>query len=310
MFSLLVALTMYLTMAPAVPQVTLQDFRAKPSARSLPIAAGRKVETGPIMKDKKRLGVATSARAVEVVDWKSGKPLFEKNADEALPIASITKLMTALVALSGQPDWHKVIEISGSDDRPGGIAYVAPGERVTVEQLFHLSLIASANNATIALARSTGMTESEFVAEMNAMAKAIGMRNASFADPTGLDPANAASARDVALLIKTALLRTEIREAVAQDSYRSATKAGREFAVRNTDELLSSFLNRPPYAFFGGKTGYLEEAGYCLGAAAQNSDGNRVIAVVLGTSSKEQRFREVKALLHWAFDVYEWPSVK
>jgi D-alanyl-D-alanine carboxypeptidase (penicillin-binding protein 5/6) len=199
------------------------------------------------------------------------------------------------------------VQILGSDERPGGIAYVAPGERVSVEQLFHLSLVASANNATIALARSTGLAPEAFVEKMNEMAAAIGMHNAHFTEPSGLDPANVASARDVALLIKTALLRPEIRDVVVQDVYRFRTLGGREAAVRSTDELLGSFLTRPPYVFFGGKTGHLDEAGYCLAAAASNLKGDRVIAVVLGSATKEQRFREVKALLHWAFDVYDWP---
>jgi D-alanyl-D-alanine carboxypeptidase len=305
MFSFLVALTLYAAFQPVRSSVPVEAYL--PRTEGPPKAAQVRAATGPVKKDPGRLGIATTARAAAVVDWETGTTLFEKNADAPMPIASITKLMTALVVLSTVPDWDKDVLVLGSDHRPGGIPYVAPGERIAVRDLFNLSLIASANNATVALARSTGLTPEEFVARMNVMASAIGMRNARFADPTGLDPGNVASARDVAALIKKSLSSPEIRDALRMPTYAFTARTGRYHAVRSTDYLLWSFLNRPPYAFLGGKTGFIDEAGYCFGAAAQNGDG-KAVAVVLGAPTKGDRFREVKGLLYWAFDAYEWPK--
>jgi D-alanyl-D-alanine carboxypeptidase (penicillin-binding protein 5/6) len=322
MFSFLVAITLYIALAPlssgaeTAPAAVNGLPAAGPADRLaermfLPLSGPsdrREASAAPVKKDDSRLGVETSAKAVAVVDWLTGTPLFEKNAGDPLPIASITKLMTALVVLDREPDWNAETTYLGSDERPGGIPYLAPGERIAVGDLFNLSLVASANGATVALARSTGLSAQDFVAEMNAKAAELGMESARFADPTGLDPANVASARDVAVLIRHALDREMIHDAVMRRTYEFTALSGRPHAVRNTDELLGSFLDAEPYRFLGGKTGFLHEAGYCFGAAAENGDKGRVIAVVLGAPTKEQRFREVKSLLYWAFDAYSWPQ--
>jgi D-alanyl-D-alanine endopeptidase (penicillin-binding protein 7) len=300
---------MYLVLSPAQPALSVQDYRPVDTRASLPLAAEKpRPPTAPYKKDPTRLGLDARARAATVVDWDSGATLFEKNADDRLSIASITKLMTALVVLSDGVDLAKPVEILGSDHRPGGIPYVAPGEQVTVDDLLHLSLVASANNATVALARSSGKSLEEFAARMNAMAAEIGMRDAQFVEPTGLDPKNSASARDVAVLVRRALSDPKISEIATLRSYAFTAVTGRHHAVRSTDELFGSFLDKPPYTFLGGKTGYLDEAGYCFGAAAENG-GNKVVAVVLGAGSRDERFKEVKSLLYWAFDAYEWPKV-
>jgi D-alanyl-D-alanine carboxypeptidase len=135
------------------------------------------------------------------------------------------------------------------------------------------------------------------------------MTNSNFVEPSGLDPENRASARDVAALIRAALSSPTINAIVSTREYSFVAKDGRPHVVRSTDELLGSFLTRPPYEFLGGKTGYLDEAGYCFGAAARDGRGNRLIAVVLGAPSKDQRFAEVKSLMYWAFDAFEWPAV-
>lgn len=309
MFSLLVALTMYMTFAPTKPGLTAADYRP-PRRATLPLAATaarQVVQSAPTKKDPTRIGVETSARAALVADWKTGTALFEKNADEPQAIASITKLMTALVVLGEDPAWDAEVEVKAGDERPGGVPYLIPGERVTVRDLFNLSLVASSNGATVALARSTGLSEEAFAAKMNDVAATIGMTGSSFTEPTGLDATNVATARDVAILLRTALGKEEIRETVAKREYRFVAKTGLSHAVRSTDELLGGFLSKDPYHFLGGKTGYIEEAGYCFAAAAENGNGDGVIAVVLGTPTKEKRFKEVKSLMFWAFDAYAWP---
>ena len=310
MFSLLVALTMYMTFSPATPGLSMSEFRP-PRRATLPLAAlaaRPSFPAAPVKKDPNRLGVETSAKAVVVADWKTGMALYEKNADTPQPLASITKLMTAMVVLDRDPDWDAVMDVRAGDERPGGVPYLIPGEHVTVEDLFNMSLVPSANGATVALARSTGYSVAEFVAKMNETAAAIGMIGATFTEPTGLDSGNVATARDVAILVRKALERKEISDVVTKPEYRFTAKTGMNHAARSTDELLGSFLDKAPYRFLGGKTGFIEEAGYCFGAAAENANGDGVIAVVLGAPTKELRFREVKSLIYWAFDAYAWPS--
>lgn len=307
MFSFLVALTMFLTFSPAKPAVKVADFHPAPRA-SLPLAGNAPTQPGPVKKDPNRLGVVTTAAAAYVADWNTGTVLYEKNADTPQPIASITKLMTALVVLGSNPDWGKQIEVLPNDEPPGGAAYLIPGEVVTVRDLFNLSLVASSNGATVALARSTGLSPEDFAKRMNETAASIGMTDSSFVEPVGLNSDDSASARDVSRLVRAALSHPEIHDAVVQKEYHLTTKSGSQRTVRSTDELLGSFLDKPPYAFLGGKTGYIQEAGYCFGAAAQNAQGNGVVAVVLGADTKELRFKEVKSLMYWAFDAYSWPE--
>ncbi len=312
MFSFLVALAMYVTLTPGKPVVSVNDFRPFfPRVRSLPLAAAIShpiMPQAPKKKDETRLGIETTARAAAVLDWKTGAPLFEKNADEPMAIASITKLMTGIVVLSQKPDWKKHIEFLHEYEPPGGVQYLFPGEEVTVEDLFNMSLVASSNGATVALARSTGLTSDEFVEKMNEMATKLGMTMSHFTDPTGLDATDTASARDVALLIRTALTYPEIQAAVSRKVYAFRAVTGLDHAVRSTDELLGSFLDVAPNRFLGGKTGFIQEAGYCFGSAAENANGDRVIAVVLGAESKDLRFKEAKSLIFWAFDAYQWPA--
>jgi D-alanyl-D-alanine endopeptidase (penicillin-binding protein 7) len=309
MFSFLVALALYMSFSPSHPEATIERFL--PQTRAfLPIAHAADEDSklmAPVKKDSLRIGVETSARAALVVDWRTGVPLFEKDADTAYPIASITKLMTALVVLDHGTDMDAMIEIVGNDMRSGSVPYVIPGDRVSVRDLMHVSLISSGNGATIAFARSTGMSLEDFAARMNSLAVELGMQNAHFVEPTGLDPENRASARDVAALIKAALENDLIRETVLRQEYSFTTEAGASRSIRTTDTLLSSGLALPPYGLLGGKTGFLPEAGYCFAAAARNGNGDRVIAVALGAPTIEARFREVKNMIYWAFDAYEWP---
>jgi len=309
MFSLLAALTLYIAFAPVQPALSVGDYLPRQLPRAhLTLAAKRDTVPPPVRKDPDRLGIETAAKAVSVIDWRSGSVLYEKNAGQPLPIASLTKLMTALTVLDGQPDFGRTVAFSADDQQAGDIPLLIPGESFTVADLFNLSLIASSNDATAALARSTGLTRAEFLAKMNSMAREIGMSQAEFYDVTGLDERNRASARDVALLVRKALSVDLIRETVSRQAYDFAPLGGSRRHVRSTDQLLESFLSRPPYSFLGGKTGYIDEAGYCFGAAAQNAAGDRVVAVVLGAASKEERFREVKKLIYWAFDAYAWPD--
>lgn len=270
---------------------------------SLPKAGQR----GPQKDETSRsLGIEITARAAIVIDKETGIILFKKNIESKFPIASLTKLMTALVFLDTAPDWNREIKLLKEDEKEGGIFYARAGEIVTIEDLFNMMLVGSVNNAALALARSTGLSQDEFIEKMNQKAITLGLKNTFFVDPAGLEPTNVSTAHDIALLVSSALTDDKIREVTVKKKYVfSPRNIKKTYYVKNTNELLWSFLNEEPYEIVGGKTGYLDEAKYCLAAEIENN-GHKIIAVVLGSDTIEDRFQEVKGLTFWTFDNYRW----
>jgi len=252
------------------------------------------------------LDVNTTAQSIVAVDVQSGKILYQKNPEEIRSIASITKLMTALVFLDKNPGWQKEFYTIAADRRSGNVIYLNTGEILTIKNLFYTALVASDNDAIMALVRATGMTEEQFVEQMNFKAKEIGLINTSFADPTGLKSENKASAADIAKLLNFALQNEEIKKATSTESYEfevfdKVKNKTRLIHLKNTDHLLGGYLN-----VIGGKTGYLEEAGYCLAVKLKGETNQEIIIVVLGSASIYDRFQDVKAVADWIFSNYKW----
>jgi D-alanyl-D-alanine carboxypeptidase len=270
---------------------------------------------GPERINHQSLGIETSAKSTIIIDVETGKILYEKNANQVLPIASLTKLMTALVFLnsrsgstrnSTQIDWEEIVTLIPQDQAEGATLFVNAGEKIKVKDLFYSMLVGSANNATKALIRSTGLTQGEFVEQMNQKAKDLELENTRFTEPTGLDPKNVSTTYEIALLAKKAFENEKIREATVMEKYIFRT-AGAEIqhTIKNTDKLLKTFLNQDSYKILAGKTGYLEEAGYCLISEVEK-DGHRIIGVILGSEKEEVRFLEMKGLVWWVFENYKW----
>ena len=258
------------------------------------------------IENNRSLGIETTARAAVVIDKETGVALFKKNIEEKLPIASLTKLMTALVFLDSEPDWDKEIKLLKEDEEEGGIFYARAGEEVRVEDIFNMMLVGSVNNAAMALARSTEMSQEDFVKKMNEKAQALKLKDTFFADPVGLEPTNVSTSYDVAILLSRALENDKIRETVVKKRYVfSPQNIKKTYYVKNTDELLWGFLNEKPYQIIGGKTGYLDEAKYCLAIEVENG-GHKIIVVVLGSNEIKDRFQEVKGLAAWTFENYNW----
>lgn len=270
---------------------------------SLPRAGLRVPEK---IAESKSLGIETTAKAALVYDVATGAILFEKNADEKLSLASITKLMTALVFLDTKSDWGKKIELKKEDDEEGGIFYARSPEKVERQELFNMMLVGSTNNAAIAISRSSGFSKEEFIEKMNEKSKELGLHSLSFVDPSGLNSENKGTAKDVSRLLFYALQNEKIREAVRQERYVFEVEESKKtYYIKSTDDLLSGFLNKDPYKVIGGKTGYTKEAGYNL-AVEIEKDGHRIIVVVLGSASANDRFNEVKGFSVWAFENYKW----
>ncbi len=272
----------------------------------LPVMAD--ADRTPRKIDPTSLGVITSAVSALVVDADSGAVLFQKNIEESRSIGSITKLMTSLLFLEGNPDLSAPSAIAPEDMRPGGRQHLSIGDTVTVRDLVLASLVSSDNSATMSLVRLSGMSEGDFVARMNEKAAEIGMKQTTFADPTGLSPENRSVAPDIVALLRAALSNETIRFATEQASATVTGASGRTYQLENTNELLDGFINQPPYKIVGGKTGFLPEAGYCLGVRMEKDNGKDLYVVVLGADSKEDRLKDVKALTVWAYKTFEWPA--
>jgi len=269
----------------------------------LPVIEDR--EVWPQRLDPESLGVAVTAASAIVVDRDSGAVLFEKNPDAVRAIASLTKLMTALVVLEQTPNLDAEVVIIAEDQVPATSTIFRIGDRVSMRDLLFASMIGSANDAARALARASGLARETFVARMNEMAGELGMPNTRFVEPTGLDARNVSTAREVSKLIDAARAIPILREATQTPVYRTRGSTQKSQFVRSTDLLLSSFINEAPYRIALAKTGSLAEAGFCFGSTVEEAE-HGVTVVVLGSQDHFSRFDDAKALAYWALTTWEW----
>lgn len=250
-----------------------------------------------------------SAPFAVLIDEPTGEILYAKNEKEKTPMASITKLMTASVFMELQNEgckdvlqcvstaWDKIITYNKADDLDGAKLYVNDGETMTIKDIFYSMLVGSANNAAKTLVENSGIEYNAFVEKMNKKAKEWRLENTEFKDPTGLNAGNVSTALDVANMARKILKNFEMLKATTISQYSFKTiNTGNAHTIKNTDNLL---LDKDLYVT-GAKTGFLNEAGYCLALKAKNkNDGREVIAVVLGEDSSEDRFVDVKKLIQW-----------
>lgn len=259
--------------------------------------------------DSSELGVKITSDNFIVVEPLSGFVIYEKNSREARPIASLTKLMTALVFLKQQINWDKEITMETSDFRPGAKPVLLLGDKVKVKDLFYAMLVASSNEASYALARSTGLSGEEFAKEMNLMARLLSMKDSSFVEPSGLSDDNRASAEDIVKLIQAAFSHSEIRKAGSLKQYQ-ATVIGTDIirSMESTDKILKEDfgIRDISYKIEAGKTGFTNSAGYCFASQIKDSQNRRLLVVVLNSASIYERFNDTKSLAYWVFNNYLW----
>jgi len=276
---------------------------------SLPIAGARTVEVRPAPPKKihpESIGMRTTAQSAFVADIASGKVLYEKNPHRVLPVASLTKLVTAMVFLDTDPDLTRTVIVKEEDQDHESRQVYPDGEVLTLEDVLRSMLVGSVNTSANILARVTG--GDAFIDAMNTKVKDdMGLQSPVFVDPTGLDPKNQASAADVAAILSKALSYDKIREfsQLREVVVHSATSK-KEYRVRSTNMLLSSYLNAKPYGIVVAKTGSLPEAGFNMAQVTKNEEGHQIVAVELGSTDTFSRFQDIKALTTWAFDTYRW----
>jgi len=290
----------------ALPVVTTQtiDISQFKDTGQIDLLERVYLSDAPFRKNNSSLGIEISAPSAMIVDKKTGLVLWQKNPNEVRSLASLTKLMTALVFLDNNPGWETEVMILESDYRNGGRRYVYAGEKVLLRDIFNTALVASSNDATMALARSTGLSPEDFINQMNLKAHNLGMLQSFFVEPTGLDPQNISSAQDVITLIQVSFNQPEIVNVTSKLLYSfDIINVPRSYTVENTNLLLKSYLR-----VMAGKTGYLDEAGYCLTSLIKGTKEQEIYLVVLGSDSEYNRFQEVKSLAQWTFDNYYWPN--
>jgi D-alanyl-D-alanine endopeptidase (penicillin-binding protein 7) len=263
-----------------------------------------KIIKSPLLKNylNKEEEVRVKAKRAVLYDPRANVFLYEKNADEVQAIASITKLMTALVILDQEPDWEKVYEIKKDDRREGGRIHLFLGDKVTIENLFNVSLVSSANTATLALVHALDLTEAEFVDLMNAKAKDLGLTKTHFADSVGLSSENVSTARELALLSKEAFSQEIIKKTLNQSKYSFLTEQGKMVEVESTDILLENKLEPSSLEIIIGKTGYTKEAGFCFSALYNDKNSGELITVVLNSETVFSRFDDSLKLSKWIYN--------
>ncbi len=250
-----------------------------------------------------------SAKSCILVDSATGKVLFEYNADEALPPASVTKIMTLLLVFealdSGTIKLTDMVSVSEHAASMGGTQiYLEPGEQMSVDELIKSVVVSSANDAATALAEYVCGSESSFVAKMNERAKELGMNNTHFENTNGLDDTaedHVTSARDIAVMSRELMTHKKIFDytTIWMDTVRGGT-----FGLSNTNRLLRTYSGCT-----GLKTGSTAKAKFCISATAERN-GLHLIAVIMGSPTRDERNELAAKLLDWGFANYAMFSDK
>jgi D-alanyl-D-alanine endopeptidase (penicillin-binding protein 7) len=241
------------------------------------------------------VGPELKSNAALVVDNATGEVLFEQKPGLVTPIASITKLMTALVVLDAQQPLDEVIEITQDDKWTGKGAFsrLPVGQKMSRADLMRLALMASENRASHTLARNYPGGRGAFIRRMNAKAKSLGMTQTKFEDPSGLSNNNVSSARDLAKLVAAASKQPVIREYSTLHSY-DVTLGKRRVTYRNTNLL----IGRPDWEINVQKTGFTNDAGECLVMQA-TIDERPVTMVFLDSFGKLTRTADARRMRKW-----------
>ncbi|MCL4746911.1 MAG: D-alanyl-D-alanine endopeptidase [Burkholderiaceae bacterium] len=285
---------------PAVKTVATR--RSKRARAAAPEARGADAAASPRVSVGQAIGLHSTQDPLElhssvalVIDQRSGETLFAKNSQAVLPIASITKLMTALVVLDAGLPLDEPLEISEADldTEKGTRSRLRFGTRLTRGELMQLALMASENRAAHALGRHFPGGIHAFVAAMNDKADALGMRDSYFVDPTGLSSRNVSNARDLARLVDAAYRYPQARE-YSTATQLSVANGSRQSAFRNTNRLIIS----PTWDIGLQKTGYISEAGNCL-VMQVSIEGRPLVLVLLDATGRLSRFGDAQRLRNW-----------
>ena len=244
-----------------------------------------------------------NCKSALLMEASTGRVLYEQNPDEALPPASVTKIMTLLLVMeaieAGKIKYTDMVRASANACSMGGSQiYLEENEEMSVEDMIKSVVIASANDAAVALAEHIAGTETAFVEMMNQKAKALGMKNTNFENTNGLDDTverHLTSARDIAIMSRELIKYPKITEysSIWMDSVRNG-----EFGLTNTNRLIRFYKGAT-----GLKTGSTSKAGFCISATAER-DGMTLICVIMGSPTRDIRNQAAVSLLDYGFANY------
>lgn len=258
----------------------------------------------PLVKAEETEDLAPNAKSAIMIEASTGEILFQKNKDEKLAPASMTKMMSMLLIMeeieNGNLKWDEMITTSEKASSMGGSQiFLKAGEKMTVEDLLKGVAIASGNDAVVALAERVSGSEEQFVKRMNTRAKDLGLKNTNFINATGLTADNHySSAYDMSLIAKELVRHEKILEFTGtyEDYLRKDTKS--PFWLVNTNRLV-----RFKEGVDGLKTGFTDEAGYCL-TATMKKDNMRLITVVMKEENTSKRSADTTKMLDYGFNIY------
>ena len=281
------------------PKAVSAAARRRAAARNRAAAAARTLKEAqqPRFKldDFGSLVPDLRAEAAIIYDPLTGEVLWEENSQNLRSIASITKVMTAVVFLEDSPDLSEQVVVQRADVYRASTTYLRAGYKLTTGDLLNFLLIGSDNAAARVLARVSKYGSDGFIERMNKKAAELGLTSTSYADPSGLLNDNVSSAYDMARLIAIASADERIGSVMQKANY--STLIGRRTVhVNSTNQL----VKQGDVEVVGGKTGFIRRAGYCLATLLRlPQSGKQVAVVVLGAKSNAGRFWETRHLFNW-----------
>lgn len=258
----------------------------------------------PLSIKAEEIGIAENAKSAILIEYSTGEILYSKNPHQKLAPASMTKIMSLILIMEniekGKLNWNDTIVVSKSAASMGGSQiFLEQNELMSVEDLIKGICIASANDATVALAERIAGTETAFVKLMNEKAKSLGLKNTNFINSTGLDAENHYStAHDMSVMARELIRHNKILEfsSIYEDYLRKNTS--NSFWLVNTNKLVKF------YSYIDGlKTGYTKDAGYCLTSTGKKN-GMRLITVVMGEANTDNRTKDTISMMDYGFNLY------
>ena len=251
------------------------------------------------------LDLAKNAKSTILIESSTGEIIYERNADEKLAPASMTKMMSLILIMeaieNGNIKLDQIVTVSENASKMGGSQiYLEANEKMSVDDLLKGICMASANDAVVALAETIYGSESEFVNEMNKKSKKLGLTNTNFMNATGLDEENHySSARDMAFIARELIKHDKVLDYSSRYEDYLRENTNKKFWLVNTNKLIKTYEGMD-----GLKTGYTESAGYCLTATAKRNN-MRLIGVVMKEESSNIRNSDMTELLNYGFSLYK-----
>lgn len=248
--------------------------------------------------DKTKKGPYLNLKSAILINYDNGQVIYTKNSEKIRPVASLTKLVMAMVLIDKNIQLDSVIAITRKDARNSSKSRLRIGYELTVNDLLHAALLSSDNRAARALARTASGSYEDFAKDMNYKMKKLNLENTEFVEPTGLSKNNISTAHEMAKILHYSYKYQLIKKITSKKSYKIKiqNRKNKYLNMPNTNLLIHS-----PYKVLAGKTGYIQASDYCLTTLVKNKKGERLTCVVLGVPGDRLRFREARKLIDWGF---------